>query len=426
MKLLDHHALEEIARGATVLGTKRENTAMETHPFTPDHLVARTTFADPYPVYRYLRDQSPVQYVSIPAGASPGVDSPIWAWGLLKYDQAYEALRDHETFSSENPLAGQFGPKVVLIQDDPPRHTRFRRLVNKAFTLKRVEALEPWITGVANALLDEMGEGPADVVESYTVPLPVKVIARLLGIPGEDYATFKRWSDAFLSTVSLQRDERMQNIQEMVAYFGQMAAARRAHGAEDLITALVEAEIEGASLQDWEILGFCILLLIAGNETTTNLMGNLFNLLVDRPDLWQRLRADRSLVETVSEETLRYESPVQRLFRTATREVEVSGAKVSKGDRVTIFYGAANRDPQAFPNPDEFRLDRDLRNHVAFGMGIHYCLGAPLARAEARITLNAFLDRFPVIKRGDAPAVRQTASPIVFGFTQLPLVLSTR
>src|SRR5262245_7393050 len=322
-------------------------------------------------------------------------------------------------------MAGQFGPRMVLLQDDPPRHTRFRRLVNRVFTLKRVEALEPWITNIAHTLLDEVGEGTADVVESYTIPLPVRVIARLLGIPGEDYATFKRWSDAFLSTVSAERDDRLQNIQEMIAYFGQMAAARRSHGAEDLITALAEAEIEGESLQDWEILGFCILLLIAGNETTTNLLGNMLNILVERPELWQQLRENRGLVETVIEETLRYESPVQRLFRTVTRDVEVSGVKIARGERITVFYGAANRDPSAFPEPDEFRLDRDLRNHVAFGMGIHYCLGAPLARAEARISLNAFLDRFPVIKRSETPAVRQTASPIVFGFTHLPLVLRT-
>ncbi len=392
---------------------------------TPDQLVARATFADPYPVYHALRAQSPVHYVSIPASGASGLAAPIRAWGLLRYDDVYGALRDHETFSSENLMAGRFGPPIVLIQDDPPRHTRFRRLVNKVFTLKRVEALEPWITSIAHELLDEIGDGTADIVESYTVPLPVKVIARLLGIPGEDYATFKRWSDAFLSTVSAERDDRLQNIQAMVAYFGQMAAARRSQGAEDLITALVQADIEGESLQDWEILGFCILLLIAGNETTTNLLGNMLNLLVERPELWQRLREDRSLVEPVIEETLRYEGPVQRLFRTVTRDVEVSGVKIAQGERITIFYGAANRDPSAFPEPDEFRLDRDLRNHVAFGMGIHYCLGAPLARAEARISLNAFLDRFPLLKRGETPAVRQTASPIVFGFSQLPLVLRT-
>jgi len=399
---------------------------MDTLSATPDRLVDREMFGNPYPVYQALREHSPVHYVSIPANPSSGIDRPIWAWGLLKYHDVYTALRDHETFSSESPVAGQFGPPLVLIQDDPPRHTRFRRIVNKAFTLKRVEALEPWITKIADELLEHIDNQETDMVEAFTVPLPMRVIARLMGIPEEDYATFKRWSDAFLSTVSADRNDRMQNVQDMVAYFGQMAVARRTEGADDLITALVEAEIEGESLQDWEILGFCILLLIAGNETTTNLLSNLLNLLVDRPDLWQQLRNDRSLVETVIEETLRYESPVQRLFRTATRDLEFSGVKITKGDRITIFYGAANRDAAEFPNPDEFRLDRDLRNHVAFGMGIHYCLGAPLARAEARIALNAFLDRFPHLTRGGAPAIRQTATPIVFGFSQLPLVLASR
>jgi cytochrome P450 len=383
-------------------------------------------FGNPYPIYQALRAQSPVHYLSIPANPSAGINQPIWAWGLLKYHDVYTALRDHETFSSESPVAGQFGPPLVLIQDDPPRHTRFRRIVNKAFTLKRIEALEPWITKIANELLDQIGNREANMVDTFTIPLPMRVIARLMGIPEEDYATFKRWSDAFLSTVGEDRNDRMQNVQDMVAYFGQMAATRRSQGADDLITALVKAEIEGESLQDWEILGFCILLLIAGNETTTNLLGNVLNLLVDRPELWQQLRNDRSLVETVIEETLRYESPVQRLFRTTTRDLEFSGAKMSKGDRVTIFYGAANRDAAEFSNPDKFRVDRGLRNHVAFGMGIHYCLGAPLARAEARITLNAFLDRFPRITRGAALAVRQTATPIVYGFSQLPLVLANR
>src|SRR5581483_6399452 len=285
----------------------------------------------------------------------------------MKYDDVYAALRDHDTFSSAlNPFVEKgFFPQLVLIMDDPPRHTRFRRLVNKAFTLRRVESLEPWITTVARELLDEIGTGEIDIVRSYTIPLPVKVIARLMGIPGDDYPTFKRWSDTFISSlISIPLEERMRNTMEMAEYFGKIAAARRTQGAEDLITALVEAEIEGESLQDWEILGFCILLLIAGNETTTNLLGNMLNVLAERPELWQRLRDDQGLVEAVIEEALRYESPVQRLFRTATRDLEFSGVKVTKGDRVTIFYGAANRDPAEFPNPDEFRLDRDLRNHV--------------------------------------------------------------
>jgi cytochrome P450 len=383
---------------------------------------------DPYPTYRDMRDQTPSVMEFIPGGVVPGLDEPIKAWALMRHDDVYGALRDHETFiSARNPFVEKgFFPQLVLIMDDPPRHTRFRRLVNKAFTLKRVEALEPWIHTIANELLDEIGSGETDIIQSYTIPLPVKIIARLMGIPGDDYTTFKRWSDTFISSlISIPLEERMRNTMEMAEYFGKIAAARRTQGAEDLITALVDAEIDGESLQDWEILGFCILLLIAGNETTTNLMGNMLHILVDRPALWQQLREDRSLVEPVIEETLRYESPVQQLQRTTTREVTISGVTIPANELVAVFFGAANRDPKEFPNPDEFRLDRDLRNHVSFGVGIHYCLGAPLARAEAKISLNAFLDRFPVLRYGQAPAVRQSQSPVVFGFERLPLVLDT-
>ena len=391
---------------------------------TPDYLATREVIADPYPAYRQLRDRSPFNYVFLPAGTVPGIDQPIRSWALMKYEDVYNVLRDHERFSSKrHPRVVGIAPPLVLISDDPPRHSRFRRLVNKTFTLKRIEALTPWITSIADELLDEAGHGEIEIVERYTIPLPVKVIARLLGIPGDDYEIFKHWSDAFLSLVSMDNDQRMANIQEMMGYFGKIAAARRAQGAEDLITALVEAEVEGEKLEEWEILGFCMLLLIAGNETTTNLMGNMFNLLAARPQLWQQLRNDRSLIESVIEETLRYESPVHRLGRTATTEVEFSGVRIPAGDLVTVYFAAANRDPAEFPDPDEFRLDRDLRNHVGFGMGIHYCLGAPLARAEAKVSLNAFLDRFSTIKPGEAPAVRQTLTPLLFGFERLPLVL---
>ena len=391
---------------------------------TADQLTMREVIADPYSAYRQLREQSPFNYIFVPAGSQPGLEQPIKAWAFLKFNDVYGALRDHETFSSARPAKwAQIFPGLVLIEDDPPRHTRFRRLVNKAFTVRRIEALTPWITAVANELIDHLHAGENDIVPAYAVPLPVKVIARLLGIPGEDYETFKRWSDAFLSTVPTDQAANLQNVSAMISYFGKTAAARRAHGAEDLITALVEAEVEGEKLDEAEILGFCILLLIAGNETTTNLIGNMLNALAERPVLWEQLRGDRSLVEQVIDESLRYESPVQRLSRYATRDVEVSGVRIPAGDIVRIYYGAANRDPKAFNDPDEFRLDRDLRNHVGFGMGIHYCLGAPLARAEAKITLNALLDRFAGIRRGPSPALRQIASPVIFGFKHLPLVL---
>lgn len=397
---------------------------MSTIQITADQLSTPDVIANPYPWYHELREQSPLNYEFLPAGAVSGINEPVRAWALMRYADVYGALRNHETFASNHSLAGKVVPRLALIHDDPPRHTRFRHLVNKAFTLKRIEALKPWITTVVNELVDEMAASQeTEFMQAYAIPLPVKVIARMLGIPGEDYVRFKLWSDTFLAFSSMTPGERAKSNQEMMAYFGQMAAARRTQAAEDLITALVEANVDGESLADAEIIGFCMLALIAGNETTTNLIGNMLGILVDRPDLWQQLRADRSLVDRVIEETLRIESPFQRLSRITTCDTALSGVAIPQGSLVTIYYGAANRDPAEFPKPDEFRLDRDLRNHVAFGMGIHYCLGAPLARAEASITLNTLLDRFPVIERGREPALRQTTSLMVYGYQQLPLNL---
>jgi cytochrome P450 len=198
---------------------------------------------------------------------------------------------------------------------------------------------------------------------------------------------------------------------------------RRRRPADDLISALVEAEIEGERLADAEAVGFCILLLIAGNDTTTNLIGNALHLLSERPELWRAAREDRRLIDPILEETLRFASPVQRLLRLTTRAVEVSGVTIGEGELVDVFYGAANRDPAAFAEPDTFRIERPAAEHVAFGQGIHFCLGAPLARVEAALTLGAFLDRFEAIEPGSAPPARQRRALMPFGFDTLPLAL---
>lgn len=393
---------------------------------TLEHLATPEGIANPFPIFHQLRKHSPVQYLLDKPNTIAGRRDPIWAWALLKFDDVYQAIRDHTTFSSGRPPSSEKAvPKLVLIQDDPPHHTHFRRIVHKTFNHQGIKSLEPWITRGAHELLDQIDSEELDIIAAFATPLPVTVIAHILGIPSEQYHNFKRWSDAFLAFTSIPGAERIRSNHEMMAYFGRMVAARRKQGAADLLTKLVEAEIEGEKLQDWEILSFCVLLLIAGNETTTHLIGNMLGVLLDRPDLWQQLRDKRDLIEPFIEETLRYESPIQRVPRHTTRAIEISGVTIPEGAAVSIYYGAANRDPAMFPEPDEFRLDRDPKPHLALGGGIHHCLGAALARAEARIMLNAFLDRFPAIRRGSAPAIRQQASPVVFGYQQLPLVLKT-
>jgi cytochrome P450 len=396
--------------------------------FTPESLATPDVRADPYPAYRQLRPQSPFVYPYIPAGLAPGMDEPVMAWALMRYADVDRAVRDQETFSSaRSPIVEQgLSPRLTMLFDDPPRHLRLRRLINYAFTARRVEALEAWMGQIAEELLDSLGSGEAEVMERFAVPLPMMVIARLLGIPQHDYRTFRAWSQAFVSTVTMPHEERQRSIQEMTAYFREAVRSRRARGADDLLTALAEARVDGEALEDDEILGLCIVLLIAGNETTVNLIGAMLNLLAERPDLWHRLREDRTLMPAFVEETLRFASPVQRMPRRATRPVEIAGVPIAQGEPVVLFFGAANRDPAAFADPDDFRLDRDPREHVAFGTGIHYCVGATLARTEARVALGAVLDRYSALEPGATPAVRQTHSLHVFGFRNLPLTLRPR
>ncbi|HVN26856.1 MAG TPA: cytochrome P450 [Candidatus Binataceae bacterium] len=396
--------------------------SIEIEPLT-DAFGKPETWKNPYPVYREFREKAPF-VAQWPVTTLDGNIMQARAWMLLKHEQVNAALRDPVTFSSVQPNAGLVAPKLVLIQDDPPRHTRFRRLVNKAFTARRIAELEPWIKSVAEQLLDKMPVGESvDAVDKFTMPLPVQVIARMLGIPGDDQTAFRRWSDALVSFNGgdFSPADRVKNGMEMMDYFRKTAADRVGKGGADLISALVEAEVEGERLEDWELLAFCILLLVAGNETTTNLMSNMLAIMVERPDVWRRVRDDRALVEAVIEETLRYHSPVQMLTRRVTRDIVIGTQPIHEGEVVAVSYGAANRDPAVFANPESYEIERDLSKHLGFGAGIHYCLGAPLARMEAGIMLNAMLDRFSAVTAGDGEPQRQTATNLLFGFRKLPL-----
>ena len=382
----------------------------------PERFSSQSFFDDPYPLYQEMREMGPVVRIGERTHIAVG------------FDAVYGILRNHDQFSSDASVLpqeareddGGMSIPIVLITDDPPRHTRFRGLVNRAFTPRRVAELEPFVEGIADDLLADFSGGEVDVVPAPSVPLPVTVIATLLGITPERGDDFKRWSNALIAA---QRGEfAIEDLTAMVNFLTAEIAERRQGVTEDLISALAEAEVEGERLEDWEVLGFTILLLVAGNETTTNLIGNMLNVLADRPELWTQLRKDRSLIEPFIEETLRINSPVQVLFRYSKEPVTVDGIDIPAGVPVNVAYGAANRDPAAYDHADDFDLAReDDTHHVAFGMGIHYCLGSPLARLESHVALSRLLDRYSEVARGETPPERQSAATIVRGFAHLPL-----
>lgn len=378
---------------------------------------------DPYPTYRILREQHPVYQ-----------DPRTGGWILSRYADVYGALADHETFSSENAtgvntrlVEDKYGvvdrpAPLPLIFEDQPRHTRIRRLVNRPLSRKEMKKFLPYIEELVDDLLDAATDQPIDLVPALAVPLPVMMVARVLGIPPEDYQQFKEWSDAATGVLDIGPEARDKAVGEMYAYFREVFASRRDEPLNDLISVLVHAEMDGDSLDEPDLLGICHLVLLAGNETTTNLISNLMNVLVDRPDLWTQLREDRSLVDTAIEEGLRFDSPVQMLWRRPTRDVTLHGVTIPEGSTVAVAYGSANRDDDEFPDADTFRLDRELGKHIAFGHGIHYCMGAPLARSEVSIALNGLLDRYAGLERAEGPAERLSAQGFSLrGFGRLPI-----
>jgi cytochrome P450 len=374
-------------------------------PLTAQVLFERATWADPYPVYARLLAHSP-----LPAQGRLG---PTWV--LLSYAHVYGALRDHTTFASSLGNPGEF----ILLRSDPPRHTQLRTLVNKAFTPRRIAGARPWVQAIVTELLDDLDDGPVDVVTSLTGNFPARVIARLLGVPDERSPAFQRWAAA-LSATTLDPAERAAVQQEVFGFFREQVAEQRSED-DDLVAALVTAEIDGERLDETDVLRLCEVLMVGGSHTTTSLLSNALNLLADQPALWARLRNDRALVEPFIDEVLRYESPVQHLMRRVTRAVEVGGVMIPAGTIVWLALGAANRDPAEFPDPDAFRLDRDLQRHLAFAHGIHYCFGAPLARLEAEVAFRELVRRFPRIELAGEPVRRPTFT--LRGLASLPVAV---
>jgi cytochrome P450 len=402
---------------------------------------------DPFPLYARLRSASPVFHAA-----------QFGLWMILDYEGVKDAINDLDTFSS---AASRVGGKPFdwLIFSDPPRHTRLRTIVMRAFTPRVIASLEPRIQQLSRELLDraisvgaasraapaqaelierEVRLGSPDLLQvctmdlalDYAVPLPIMVIAEMLGIPIADRAMFKRWSDAILGLANTLTggEEAVRAASnygaatvEMDAYLIRQLEDRCAAPRDALLNRVLEAEVDGERLTHREILGFFQLLLLAGSETTTNLINNAILSLIEFPRQLERLRGAPELIPTAIEEVLRYRSPLQAVFRQTTRDVTLAGQTIPRGQLVLLVLGSANRDPRQFPDADRFDIHRDPNPHIAFGHGPHFCLGAPLARLEARIALTDLLNRLSNIGvTGDAPWPPRQALHVL-GPSSLPI-----
>ncbi len=376
---------------------------------------------DPFPAYARMRADNPVFY-----------DPQTHHWNVFRYEDVQRVLSDYETFSSQfagdpNDPTQPFA--ASMITTDPPKHRELRSLVTQAFTPRAVEALTPRIEQIVREHLDQARGKPVfDVIADLAVPLPVIVIAEMLGIPAADRGKFKTWSDQVVSLANVAGEfnyaaftENSTAIIEMGGYFFTMIEQRKTQPGDDLISALVQAEVDGRKLETIELLGFCLLLLVAGNETTTNLIGNAMLTFAERPEDWQRLRKDPALLQPAIEEVLRFRSPVQSMFRVAKPGAEIGGTQLPDGARMVAWIGSANHDEAQFPAADTFQLDRTPNRHLAFGQGIHFCLGAPLARLEARIALTQMLERMRTIRLAPGTQIQRVPSTLVYGLESLPL-----
>jgi len=360
---------------------------------------------DPYPVLAHMRAREPVHY-----------DRAIGRWVLTRSDDVERLLRDRST--SVDPRNANEGTymrifarftEFSLLFLDPPAHTRLRSLVSKAFTARAVERLAPRIRQIVDELLDAVaGHDRFDLIAAFAEPLPVIVIAEMLGIDPARRQDFKRWSDGQAMGLNpllteAQRAVATQLGAELEAYLRAALAERRAHPRDDLISALLAVEEAGDQLTDREIVTMCSLLLAAGNITTTDLIGNGVWVLLRHPEQLQRLRDDPAMITNAVEEILRFESPVVQTARIPMTSVAFGGCPVQRGDSVLALLAAANRDPARHPEPDRFDITRPDVHHHSFGGGVHYCLGAPLARLEAQLAIPALFQRFPRLRLADEP-----------------------
>ena len=382
----------------------------------------------PHAWLAHLRRHDPVHWQDEPGG--PGF------WAITRYDDCVTVNRDYERFSSaaQGTMPFEMGADeiaqqgLMMLNMDPPLHTRYRRLVNKGFTPRMVRDLEESIHVAADAIIDEVIErGEADFVTEISAELPLQVIAELLGVPQEDRHRMFEWSNRMVGNEDPEYQDQTElaltSAMELYAYASELFAKKRIDPHADLMSALTTVEIEGERLSDMELELFFLLLTVAGNETTRNLMSGAMHAFFQNPEQWQRLLDDRGLLPSAVDEMLRFVTPVMNFRRTAMVDTELSGTKIAAGDKVVFFHASANRDEDIFSDPDAFDVGRDPNPHIAFGGGgPHFCLGTNLARMEIRVMFEHLLDRMPDIRQDGE--VQRLQSQFINGVKHLPVAFT--
>src|SRR5712691_7937508 len=385
-----------------------------------DHPLLVQFREDPYPMYRYLHAAAPVQWSDV-----------LEAWTLARYTDVVESLTDPRYSADRAPEVDEgYSIAKSMLVSDPPDHTRLRALVQKAFTPRMVEQLRPRIGSIVRELIDRISTrgGQFDIITDLVYPLPVVVIAELLGVPPEDRETFRDWSAALAASLDplVSEEAALRAVQARDAlheYLRGIIAERRRAPRSDLISALVAVEEQGEILSEPELVVMCTLLLIAGHETTVNLIGNGMLALIEHPQAYAQLREAPGLIVFAVEELLRFNSPVQLTARIATMPLEIGGQHIEAGQWVLPLLGAANRDPQVFANPEQLDLTRTPNPHLGFGRGIHFCLGAPLARLEGQVAIAALVQRFRTLELAGSPLRRDQIT--LRGLKSLPVSTPT-
>lgn len=376
---------------------------------------------DPFSWYEKMRKESPVYY-----------DPNTGVWNVFLYEDVKRVLSDKETFSSHLQKNPKGSIRKTLINQDPPKHTQVRSIVNRSFTPRVMKEWEPRIQAITEELLQRMdGKEKIDIYKDFAHPLPIVVISELLGVPSKYMDQFKEWSDAIVTAPKSSSEEDMKEFfaiqekaeTELAEFFQMIIAEKRENLGNDLISILIQAEEEGLKISERELIPFCNLLLVAGNETTTNLLTNAVFTIMENEGVYEELRNDPSLIPSMVEEALRYRSPAQVLKRKVVQDTEIGGQQLQKGEIVVLWIGSANRDETKFEHASTFDIRRKPNPHIAFGHGIHFCLGAPLARLEATIAITELVKKYSSLSFPEEFTLDPIENSAVYGLRNLPVLV---